>query len=177
MVTPKHEFVEVDLKLGLAHSVIGANQPLLEVPNRPIGKWHNLLRASAQLRSEWLVASDMLKADLRQTGETLETVRIDGGTERDVLGEERHDRGSLEVGNHAHADSTGSLAALLHCHQDESSSPFLKLSASPQSGLLTDHPCVINLYLAAQGFSSRIHHRSAECEASSTQSRNKTDRV
>ena len=36
-----------------------------------------------------LIASDMLKAGLRQTGEALEAVRIDGGTGCDVLGEER----------------------------------------------------------------------------------------
>src|ERR1035437_5428765 len=53
---------------------------LLEVANRPIGKWYSGLRAFAQLRSEGLVASDMFKADLRQTGETFEAVRIDGGT-------------------------------------------------------------------------------------------------
>src|SRR5207253_1144527 len=46
--------------------------------------------------------------------------------------------------------------------QDESRPPFLKLSAPAESGLLAANPRVINLYLAAQGFPSRIHHRSAE---------------
>ena len=44
---PKHEFVEVDLELVLAHSVVGADQPLLEVPNGPIGEWDSGLRALA----------------------------------------------------------------------------------------------------------------------------------
>jgi hypothetical protein len=43
--------VEVNLELGLAHSVVGANQPLLEIPNRTIGKWYGGLRPPAQLRS------------------------------------------------------------------------------------------------------------------------------
>jgi hypothetical protein len=41
--------------LGLAHSVVGADQPLLEVANRPIGKRYSGFRAFAQLRAEGLV--------------------------------------------------------------------------------------------------------------------------
>ena len=76
--------------------------------------------------------------------------------------EERDYRVGLEVGNHAHADSTGSSATLFHCHQNESRPSLLELSAPPQSGLLAANPRVINLYLAAQGFPSHIHHRPAE---------------
>jgi hypothetical protein len=54
------------------------------------------------------------------------------------------------------------LATLFHSHPDESRPPFFKLSAPPESGLLAANPRVINLYLAAQGFPSRIPHRSAE---------------
>jgi hypothetical protein len=45
----KDEFVEINLKLGLAHSVVGADQLLLEVANGPIGKRNSGLRAFAQL--------------------------------------------------------------------------------------------------------------------------------
>ena len=38
-VVPKDEFVEVDLELRLAHSVIGADKPLLEVSNSAIREW------------------------------------------------------------------------------------------------------------------------------------------
>src|SRR5260370_16335500 len=87
---------------------------------------------------------------------------MDVGPGGDVRGEEGFYRGGFEGGNHAHADSTGSLATLFHSHQDESRPPFLKLSAPPESGLLAANPRVINLYLTAHGFPSRIHHRSAE---------------
>jgi hypothetical protein len=46
---PKDEFVEVNLKLVLAYSVVGSDQPLLQVSNSPIRKWHGRLRAFAQL--------------------------------------------------------------------------------------------------------------------------------
>jgi hypothetical protein len=41
---PKDEFVEVYLELGLAHTVVRANEPLLEVANGSIGKWDGGLR-------------------------------------------------------------------------------------------------------------------------------------
>jgi predicted nuclease with RNAse H fold len=45
----KDEFVKVNLKLGLAHSVVGADQPLLEVANGPVRKRDSRFRAFAQL--------------------------------------------------------------------------------------------------------------------------------
>jgi hypothetical protein len=41
---PKDEFVEVYLELGLTHTVVGADEPLLEVANGSIGKWNGGLR-------------------------------------------------------------------------------------------------------------------------------------
>jgi len=46
-IMPKDEFVEVDLELVLADSVVGADQPLLEVSNGPISEWDSGLRAFA----------------------------------------------------------------------------------------------------------------------------------
>ena len=43
-IVPKDEFVEVSLELGLAHTVVGADEPLLEVANGSIGKWNGGLR-------------------------------------------------------------------------------------------------------------------------------------
>src|SRR5450432_3514467 len=94
----KDEFIEVNLKLGLAHSVVGANQPLLEVANGPISKRDSGFRAFAQLCSERLIASDVFKAGLRDAGEAFEAVRIDRGSRCDVLGKERNYRGGLESG-------------------------------------------------------------------------------
>src|SRR6266702_428166 len=38
-VVPKDEFVEIDLELGLTYSVIGADQPLLEISNSANSPW------------------------------------------------------------------------------------------------------------------------------------------
>jgi hypothetical protein len=64
---PKDEFVEVNLEVGLAHSVVSADQPLLQVANRLIRKRDSGLYAPAQLRPDRLVANDMFKASLQQT--------------------------------------------------------------------------------------------------------------
>ena len=117
--------------MGLAYTVARANEPLLEVANSPIGKWDGGLRTFSQLRAERLDASDMSKAGLNETCETLEAVRIDRGTKCNVPGKYRDDRAGLEVGNHVHANSTGGSSVLFHGHQNKSRSSVLELPAPP----------------------------------------------
>ena len=116
----------------------------------------------SQLRTERLRTSDMFKAGLNETCETLEAVRVNGGTSCNVPSKNRDYGAGLEIGNHVHASSTGSLTPLFHGHQHESRSPFLELPAPSQPGLLPANPRVINLDLTLQGFPSRIPHRPAE---------------
>jgi hypothetical protein len=104
----------------------------------------------------------MFKAGINETCETLEAIRIDGGTKCDVSGKNRDYRAGLAVGNHVHASSTGRATTLFHGHQNESRSSILELPAPLQPGLLAANPRVINLYLAAQGLPSHIHHRPPE---------------
>jgi hypothetical protein len=66
-VVPKDEFIQVNLQLVLAHSVIGSDEPLLEVSNSPIGKRDGGLCAFTQLRSEGLVMNDMFEASCYET--------------------------------------------------------------------------------------------------------------
>jgi hypothetical protein len=87
-VVPEDKFVEVDLELRLAHSVVGADQPLLEISNSSIGKWDSRLRAFAKLGSKRLSTSDIFEPGFRETLETLEAIRIDGRA-----GERRSDGG------------------------------------------------------------------------------------
>jgi hypothetical protein len=105
---PKDEFVEVYLELGLAYTVVRTNEPLLEVANSPIGKWDGGLRTFSQLRAERLDASDMSKAGLNETCETLEAVRIDGPSSFPQAG--KRPGGSptlwLTVGRNSNREST-----------------------------------------------------------------------
>src|SRR6516162_3025387 len=112
-------------------------------------------------RSGWLRATCWKPASA-EIGEALETVRIDGGTRSNVLGEERNYRGGFEVRDHAHAGSTGSFTTLFDGHQDEGGSAVLELSAPSETGLFPANPCVINLHLSTQPFPNRVHHRPAK---------------
>jgi hypothetical protein len=127
-----------------------------------ISEWDGGLGTFSQFRAERLGTSDMLKARLNETCVTFESVRVEGRTGCNVPRDGRDYRAGLEVGNHIHANSTGSSTTLFHGHQNESRSSLLELTAPLQSGLLTTNPRIINLHLAVQGFPSCIHHRPAE---------------
>ena len=58
---PKDEFIEVYLELGLAHTVVGSNEPPLEVAYGSIGKGDGGLRTFSKFRAERLDLSDMFK--------------------------------------------------------------------------------------------------------------------
>ncbi len=49
-IVPKDELVQIDLQLGAAHPVVGADQPLLEVPDGAVRQRHHGFRALAQRR-------------------------------------------------------------------------------------------------------------------------------
>ena len=100
---PEDEFVEVNLELRFAYSVVGADQPLLEVPDSAIGKWYSRLRAFPERGSQRLSASDMFEASFRETLKALEAIGVDGRTGRDVLVEEGDDGLASEIRNHFHS--------------------------------------------------------------------------
>jgi hypothetical protein len=82
---PKDEFVEVDLELSFTHSVVGADQPLLEISDSAMGKWDSRLRAFTECGSQRLSAGGMFEPSLRETLKALEAIVRTG---RDVLMEE-----------------------------------------------------------------------------------------
>jgi len=66
-MVPKDEFIELYLELGLAHTVVGANGPPLEVANGSIGKRDGGLRTFSHCRADRLDASDMFEAGINET--------------------------------------------------------------------------------------------------------------
>jgi len=126
----KDELIEINLELGLAHAVIGAEQLLLEIANGPIGEWDNGGRTLPQLRSEGLVARYVLEPEFCKAREAFETVRVDGGIRRDVLSNKSYYRAGFEIRNYAHAGAAGRTPPLLHGHKDEGGSAILELPAA-----------------------------------------------
>jgi hypothetical protein len=160
-VVPKNELVQIDLQLGAAHSMVGAEEPLLEVPDGTISEGHHGFRSLVQLRSQGLSARDMLK-DFVQTREGLEAIGEDHRTGSHVLDEKVVDGGRLEVRDDGHADAPRSSPALLHRDQDECGSAPLELSAPSEAGLDAADPGIVDLDLTPKGFARDIDHRSSE---------------
>jgi len=93
--------------VGLAHTVVGSNEPPLEVAYGSIGKGDGGLRTFSKFRAEWLDASDISQSRLNEPAKLLMAVRIDGVNQCTVPGKHR---GmivlALKSGNHVHANST-----------------------------------------------------------------------
>src|ERR1019366_1863009 len=55
-IVAKNEFIEIRLKLVAAHTVVGSDQPLLEIANRAVGQRHHGFRAFTQVDLQGLNA-------------------------------------------------------------------------------------------------------------------------
>src|SRR5215472_4611934 len=112
---------------------MSADQPLLQVANRSVGKWDSGFRTLSQFGAQGLDAGDVLEASLLKTFEALEAVSIDGRAARDIPGEDRNDSAGFEVGNHIHASSAGGPTALFHGYRTRAALRFLscRLPRSP----------------------------------------------
>src|SRR4029453_6143299 len=161
-IVPEDEFVEVDLELRLAHSVIGSDQPFLEVSNGAIGKWDRRLRAFTKFGSQRLSAGDMFEPGFRETLKALQAVRVDGRAGSDVLGEEGYDGLGFEIWDPLHSDAPRAPATLFHRDQNQRRSSTFKLPTSAETGLLAANPRFIHFDLAVQRLPSYIHHGPAE---------------
>jgi hypothetical protein len=75
-IMAKHEFVEINLELIAAHTVVGSDQPLLEVANRAVCQRHHRLRAFTQVDSQGLAARHVLEPSFLQPSEAFQTVGV-----------------------------------------------------------------------------------------------------
>ena len=75
-IVAKDEFVEVSLELIAAHTVVGSDQPLLQVANRAVCQRHHGLRTFTQVDSPRLVARQVLEPSFLQSGEAFEAIGV-----------------------------------------------------------------------------------------------------
>ena len=161
-VVTKDELVEVDLELSAADSMVGTDQPLLQVAHSAVGQRDDRFRALPQLSSLWLCAGDVGIAGFLQASERLEAVCVERRAGSDVLCDEGVQRDAFEVGNHRHSKTPGHVAPLLHCDHDKAGLPSLQLAAPPQARLRAPNPGLVHLHVTSQGFARRIHHGPAQ---------------
>lgn len=82
---PEDELIEIDLQLATAHTVVGADQPLLEVSDRTIGERGRGACAFAQVDLQRLLASNVPVTRFGEACEPRHLVSVD----RRPLGHER----------------------------------------------------------------------------------------
>ena len=161
-VVPKHELVQVHLQLRPAHAMMGAHQPLLQVPDRSVGQRHDRFRTLPQINSVRLCPRDMLVPCFLQPSKGLETVSVDRRARRDVLLDETAQRRRLKVRDYGHADPPRGLATLLDGDQHQSGSAASELAAPAKPSLGTANPRVVDLHRAVERLAGSIDRRSSE---------------
>ena len=75
-IVTKNELIQVDGKLNAADAVVGADQPLLEVADGPVGQRDDRRDTAAQIPAQGLGPSDVSKPRRVQPGERLQPVGI-----------------------------------------------------------------------------------------------------
>jgi hypothetical protein len=77
-IVVEDELIQVNLELLATHTVVGADQPLLQVPDGPIGQRHHRSRAFAKVALQRLRVWSVPEAQLFKIGEAFQAVRVDG---------------------------------------------------------------------------------------------------
>ena len=96
------ELIEVDLQLRLADAVVGADQPLLQIPDGPVREWHHGRGAFSQVARARLSPGHVRHACGLQLLEAFQPVGADRRPRRDVVLDELDHRGLPEVRDHRH---------------------------------------------------------------------------
>jgi hypothetical protein len=159
-IVSKDELIEIDLELSAADAVIGADQPLLEVPDRAVGQRHHRLGTLAQIDSQRLRARDVFVSCLLREG--LQTVGVDRGAWSDILLNEIAQCGRLKVWDYGHAQPPRCFAALFNGNQHQGRSTPLELSAPAQTRLGSANPGIVDLHLSVERLARHVDHRSPQ---------------
>ena len=161
-IVPKHELIQVDLKLRLTDPMVRTGQPLLQVPDRTVRKRHHRGNTFAQFGPARLRSGNVLNVCCRNAPETFQAVGVNRRSRCDILLDEIHHRRLLEVPDHGHPDPTRGPAPFFDSHQNNGGfSPF-ELTTPPQAGLRTAYPGVVDLHFTMQRLTRRVNHRASQ---------------
>src|SRR5271166_5716829 len=97
-VVAEDEFIEINLQLMAPDAVVGPDEPLLQVADRPVNGWED--RQSA--RPDLLHRPHVAVACRPKAFKRLEPVGVDGGPSGDVSFRKRRESVLAEVRNHLH---------------------------------------------------------------------------
>jgi len=118
-IVTKYEFIQIDLELITADTMVSSEQPLLEITNRSVSQRYHGLRAFSQIGSQRLAARHVLEASLFQPSEAFQPVGVYRGARRHVVFKEAQQSLASEVRGHGHARPSSDITPpLLHSDQN-----------------------------------------------------------
>lgn len=157
-VVAEDEFIEIDLQLMAPDAVIGSDEPLLQVADRPMDGGQDRRSAGPDLLHQRHVAVACRPKAFKR----FESVCVDGRPGSDVPLGKRREGVLAEVRNHLHADAPCSGSSLLYRDRDQNRFASFELTAAAQPGLGPAHPRVVEFDVAVQRFARRVHHGASE---------------
>jgi hypothetical protein len=160
-IMAEHKLVEVHLQLRAADAVVRADQPLLQVADRPVGQRDDRRDSTAQSRSDRLGMRDMALAFYRRGTKTRQAVGVQRRARCEMRREERFEGARVEIRDDRRAHTARDVAAFFN-GQDQRGFPAFQLPTPAEPGLRAANPGVIQLDVSLQRFSGGVDHGSAE---------------
>jgi hypothetical protein len=157
-VVAEDEFIEIDLQMMTPDSVVGPDQPLLQVADGSMDSWQH----GGASRPDLLRRGDVTVARDAKPAKRLQSIGVNRRAGSDVAFREIGERDLAEVGNHFHADASCPDPAFLHGDGDQSRFASFELATAPQPGLRSAHPCVVEFDVAMQRLARGVHHGASE---------------
>src|SRR5262245_32906799 len=109
-IVVKNKLIEVDLELSVADTVVGTDQPLLEVADRSVSQRDYRFGALAQLGCLGLCPRDMPILGFVQTRETFQRIGVEGRAWSDMLLDKATERGCRKIWDHSLSQAPQHLA-------------------------------------------------------------------
>ena len=142
--------------------MVGADQPLLQVPNGAVRQRHHGRGAFPQGAPERLSPGHVRHARGLQPLEAFQAVGVDGRPRRDVALNEIDHRGLFEVRGHRHPNPARDAAPLFDGDQHNGGLAPFELTTPPQAGLGTTDPGVVDFHRPMQRLARHIDRGAAQ---------------
>jgi len=161
-IVSKHEFVQVDLELSSADSVMSANQPVLEVADDAIGEWYDRARTFTERRSQRLLKRDVPVPSSLQASKRPEAVGIDRCASGYVRCDDARHGGRGEIRQDKEPDPARPVITLFDADQHRDRATVSQLTASSDARLRPANPRVVELDVTVEWLAGRVDHSSAK---------------
>jgi len=157
-VMPERELVQIHLQVVAADPMVRPDEPLLQIPDRPVRQGHDRWGAAPQGASGRLLAGHMPDVGGLHAVPPFQRVGIDGRPWRDMLTAEVQHRSLGKVRRYGQAHAARTFRTFLHRHQHDHGFAAFQLPTPPQPLLWAANPGVIDFHIAMQRLATHVDH-------------------